>query len=166
MLDPIADQIVYQRNLLTFAATATDPDAGQSLSYSLDAGAPPSAYINPSSGIFTWTPSLIDDPGDYFITVRVTDDGAPPLNDSRTFKVTVLASPELRFTNITPAGNGSVTFSWATQPQKTYRVSYKTNLNQPVWIPLVDLPSSGTTLSFTNDTTTDTQRYFHVEMLP
>ena len=41
---------------ITFTATATDPDAGQTLTFSLT-GAPAGATIDSSTGAFSWTPT-------------------------------------------------------------------------------------------------------------
>ncbi|MCX8092344.1 MAG: peptidoglycan DD-metalloendopeptidase family protein, partial [Verrucomicrobiae bacterium] len=59
------------------------------LTFSLDAGAPPGATIHPTNGTFTWTPTEAQGPGVYNLTVRVTDNGSPPLSHTRTFTVTV-----------------------------------------------------------------------------
>ena len=59
------------------------------LTFSLDAGAPAGASINPVTGVFTWTPTEAQGPGVYPITVRVTDNGQPPKSATRTFTVTV-----------------------------------------------------------------------------
>ena len=76
--------------VFTFAATATDPDTpGNQLTYSLDAGAPIGASIDPNSGVFTWTPSEAQGPGIFDLTVRVTDAGSPNLDDVETFKISV-----------------------------------------------------------------------------
>lgn len=59
------------------------------LTYSLDSGAPSGASVNPTNGIFTWTPSEAQGPGVYDITVRVTDNSSSPQSDAKTFQVTV-----------------------------------------------------------------------------
>ena len=75
---------------LTFTDTATDPDLpANSLSFSLDPGAPPGASVGSTSGVFTWTPTEAQGPGTYPITVRVTDNGSPPLSDTKSFTVIV-----------------------------------------------------------------------------
>ena len=58
------------------------------LSCSLGAGAPVGASIT-AAGVFTWTPTEAQGPGSYPVTVIVTDDGTPALNDSETITVTV-----------------------------------------------------------------------------
>jgi hypothetical protein len=42
-LNPIQNQTVNEMTLLSFIATATDPDPGQTLTFSLDPGAPAGA---------------------------------------------------------------------------------------------------------------------------
>ncbi len=75
---------------LTFTATASDPEqAANTLTFSLDAGAPSGASIDPSTGVFSWTPTEAQGPGTYSITVRVTDTGTPAQSDFETINVTV-----------------------------------------------------------------------------
>ena len=57
---------------LTFTATATDPDAGQKLAFSL-VGAPAGATIDPATGAFSWATTEADGPDVYAFAVRVTD---------------------------------------------------------------------------------------------
>lgn len=85
VLNPIGNRSASTGYPLTFTASATDPDAGQSLTYSL-VGAPSGATIGSNSGVFQWTPGTA---GSYSLTVRVTDDGTPPMSDEETITVTV-----------------------------------------------------------------------------
>src|SRR5438552_511022 len=89
VLAAIGNKTVNELALLAFTATATDPNAGDILTFSLDAGAPAGATINGSTGAFSWTPSEAQGPGSRPITVRVTDNGSPPLGDFETITVTV-----------------------------------------------------------------------------
>jgi len=97
-LYPIADKTVKALETLTFTAKATDPDTpAQTLTFSL-VGAPDGAAINPSTGVFTWTPTAEQGGQVYNFTVKVCDDGTPILCDEKPVKVTVLAAnvaPEL-----------------------------------------------------------------------
>lgn len=89
VLDPLPNRTVGEGSLLTFTATATDSDLpAQTLTFSLDAGAPSGAGIT-TGGVFTWIPSEAQGPGNYPITVRVTDNGVPPLSDTVVFTVQV-----------------------------------------------------------------------------
>jgi lamin tail-like protein/putative Ig domain-containing protein len=87
---PIPDKSVDELALLSFTATADDPDGSvQQLSFSLDPNAPDGASINAQSGLFTWQPTEDQGPGIYTIVVLATDNGSPPLSGSRSFRVTV-----------------------------------------------------------------------------
>src|SRR5439155_1115020 len=57
--------------------------------FSLDAGAPAGTAIVAATGVFTWTPTEAQGPGDYSVTVRVTDNGTPARDASRTFAIHV-----------------------------------------------------------------------------
>ena len=165
VLAAIPDQVVYQGSTLTLTATASDPDVGDTLSYSLDLGAPPTAAINPSSGLFVWTPTQANPPASYLVTVRVTDSRSPPLSDTTTVAINVLAPPVFQFTSASIGSNGAFSLTWGSQPQKTYRVSFTSDLAQGNWTPLEGLTATGTELSFTNDVMGVTQRFYRIELL-
>ena len=94
LLTAISDQTVRASSSLNFTVSASDLDLPpQMLTYSLDPGPPSGASINPVTGQFSWTPLLGQYPGTYVVTVRVTDNGNPPLSATSTFSVTVLAPP-------------------------------------------------------------------------
>ncbi|HRH60879.1 MAG TPA: Ig-like domain-containing protein, partial [Chitinophagaceae bacterium] len=85
VLATIGNKTVVKNATLSFTATATDADKGQTLAYSL-IGAPAGASINSTTGAFTWTPATA---GSYTFTLRVTDNGAPALYDEEQITVTV-----------------------------------------------------------------------------
>ncbi len=90
VLAAIGNQTVDEGTALAFTATASDPDLpANTLTFSLDAGAPSGATIDPNTGAFTWTPTEGQGPGSYTLTVRVTDNGTPALSDFETITVTV-----------------------------------------------------------------------------
>ena len=79
--------VVNAGNLLAFTAVATDSDLPtQLLRFYLDAAAPPGASIDPSTGQFTWTPTLAQGPATNVITISVTDGSAIT---SRSFTVRI-----------------------------------------------------------------------------
>ena len=89
-LPPIPAQTVDEGTLLSFAIVATDPDLPpDTLTYSLGTGVPAGAAINPTTGLFTWTPTEAQGPGTYNIVVRVTDNGSPSAYTTRSFSVSV-----------------------------------------------------------------------------
>ncbi|MGL5019583.1 MAG: putative Ig domain-containing protein, partial [Luteolibacter sp.] len=95
VLAAIPAQTVDEGVLLTFTASATDTDLpANTLTYSLIT-APVGAAIDPSTGVFTWTPTEAQGPGSYNFTVQVTDGN---LTADQPVSVTVgsaLPSPEI-----------------------------------------------------------------------
>jgi hypothetical protein len=88
VLNPVGNRTVDEMSALTFTATASDPDSGDTATFSLS-GAPAGAAINPVSGLFTWTPTEAQGPGVYTFSIVVTDSGTPQLADSESIVVTV-----------------------------------------------------------------------------
>lgn len=89
-LAAIPEQSVNEGELLAFAVAATDPDLpAQQLTFSLGADAADGASINPTNGLFAWTPTETQGPGSYFLAVIVTDNGSPPQSDAQGFIVVV-----------------------------------------------------------------------------
>lgn len=88
-LNVIGQKTIAEETLLTFNVTAGDTDLPvNKLSYSLT-DAPVGAVINPTTGLFTWTPTEVQGPGTYTVTFRVTDNGTPALSDQQTVTITV-----------------------------------------------------------------------------
>jgi regulator of extracellular matrix RemA (YlzA/DUF370 family) len=78
----------------SYDVNATDPDAGDSLTYSLTV-APVGMTIDAQTGLISWTPSNAQ-VGANPVTVSVADNGSPVLSVSQNFTVTVevtVASP-------------------------------------------------------------------------
>jgi hypothetical protein len=106
VLAAIGNKIAGKGILLTFTATATDADIPrQTLVYSLDPGAPAGASIEPATGVFTWTPSATAATSTNRVTIRVTDNGSPPLSDAQTITIAVMSGFAA---NVTLVATGSV----------------------------------------------------------
>jgi hypothetical protein len=92
-----------------FKAQATDADVPANLlAYSLDAGAPAGARVNPTNGFFRWVPARGDANTTNVITLRVTDNGSPALSAARTFSVTVRDYIEMMIgSSLVEAGQGT-----------------------------------------------------------
>ena len=76
-LDPVGDRSTDELVNLSFTATASDTNAGDTLTFSLS-GEPVGASIT-AGGVFSWTPTEAQGPGSYSFDVVVTDDGNPAL---------------------------------------------------------------------------------------
>lgn len=72
-----------------YAASATDPDAGDTLSFSL-AAAPSGMVIDAPTGVIRWTPTPAQQ-GSAAVTVRVSDAGG--LSATQSFNITVSSAP-------------------------------------------------------------------------
>jgi len=158
VLAPIAN-ITNGVSAIAFTASATDADEpAQTLSYSLEAGAPAGAAIN-SAGAFTWTPTGAQAGTTNVITVRVTDDGSPALSHTRSF--TVVITRGLRVSGISIV-SGTVTITWDSTPGRSYRLQRKDNLGD-AWSNVGSLiNATGTTTSTTDTVGTNTRRFYSV----
>ncbi len=108
VLAPIGDKTVTAGQLLTFTATATDADAGQTLTFSLINLVPAGAAINATTGVFTWTPA--QGPAASDVTVQVADNAVTPCLDSEIIHVTVSAAgSENHCPVLAPIGDKTVT---------------------------------------------------------
>jgi YVTN family beta-propeller protein len=129
----ITNRTVFAGQTVMFTASATDPDIPvQQLTFSLDITAPAGATIGSTNGVFAWTPDGTQAPSTNNINVIVTDSGTPNRSNSTSFTVAVLA---FRVSLPTLDTNGT-TLSWTTLPGQSYRVQFKTNLDDPTWIDL------------------------------
>lgn len=88
-LAAIGDQLVNEGETLSFTVTATDPDAGDTVTLSAVSGAPnifsAGATFSSSTGTFAWTPDF-DASGTYSVTFTASDGS---LSDSETISIVV-----------------------------------------------------------------------------
>jgi hypothetical protein len=129
VLSFITNQVFGLGVTATFVAQAADPD-NNTLTFSLDPGSPAGATINASTGIFSWNPPVTGLSSVTPVTVRVTDNGNPPLSAAQTLTIEVIAGPLM----ISAKRSGTVAnVSWHSAPTKHYRLQYKNELSDPVW---------------------------------
>jgi len=88
VLTPVLDLTTGPRKRLVFTNLVTDPDH-HPLTFSLGAGAPAGARLNPTNGVFVWTPTFAQAPSTNWVTVWVSDSGVPPLSASNSFRIFV-----------------------------------------------------------------------------
>ena len=91
VLTQLGPQSVEEGSSLAVQITATDPNPGHTVAYSLDPGAPAGAAINPTSGLLIWTPPNVK--AIYSIPIRATDSGAQGLSATTTLSVMVFDVP-------------------------------------------------------------------------
>jgi hypothetical protein len=89
-LSPIPNQTSDEETLLQLIFTGIDPDLpNEQLTFLLEPGAPTGAVLDAFSGTLRWTPTEEQGPGTYSLSVRLTDDGIPPLSVVQSFSVDV-----------------------------------------------------------------------------
>jgi subtilisin family serine protease len=161
LLSSIPNQTNFAGSTITFTATATDPDApANSLSFSLTGG-PVGAAINPATGTFSWTPTESQAPTTNFITVRIRDDGAPALEDSKA--VVIVVFRQLRITSAEKLGANSMMLAWTSIPGKAYQLQAKATLPSAPWVNIgVPFPAVDSTTTIITSMDPYTTRFFRV----
>jgi hypothetical protein len=158
-LAAIPNQTVNAGATLVFTNTATDADLpADTLAFTLPLK-PAGATIT-LDGVFSWTAPAVLTPQTNSVSVRVTDNGTPPLSDAKLFTITVVPPPSLSSVTLT---DGALNFTWNTYPGKTYRMVYKSDLNAPAWTPVgPDTVAAGYLLSGSDTNLVDQQRFYRV----
>jgi Putative Ig domain len=161
-LAPIADRIIHTLMTMTITNSASDPDIGETLTFSLDPGAPAGASIGATNGVFAWTPAG-SQIGTNDVTVRVTDDGLPPLSATQSFAVVVMPRPVLTI-GVT---NGIVTLTWSAISGLTYQPQFNTNLTNALWTAFPsNVVATGPTANATDSNDTNTGQYYRIFVVP
>lgn len=159
----ITNQIVFAGQTLSFTATATDPDIPvQQLAFSLGGSPPVGATINSTNGLFNWTPDATQSPGTNTISLVVTDNGSPNRAATVDFVVTVLQL----LVNPPAMGTNGISLSWTAIQGLNYRLQYKTNLDDAVWVDLTGDVTATNGVMTINDPAIYPQRYYRLLLLP
>lgn len=158
---PISDKYVVLGETLSFTANATDPDAGQTLTFTAT-GMPLGATLNSGSGLFQWTPASAQAPSTSTVNFTARDNGVPQLDATRTFNIYVSLPPQIVINHTT----GTITMSLPAIAGRQYQVLYKNNLDDATWTPLgPPATASGNTLEIPDTIGARTQRFYRIEVL-
>jgi hypothetical protein len=160
----VPDQITGEGTTpLLFTAHAIDPD-GNTLSFTLDPGAPGGASINATTGLFSWTPPPTGFSFVTNVTVRVTDNGTPPLSVAQTVSISVVAGPVMITVQKTTT---SATVYWRSAPGKHYQLAYKNSLEDANWTQVGSVLAAADFISSQVDNTIGNNgiRYYRVQLL-
>jgi hypothetical protein len=90
VIESLGSQVVYSGQPLSFTVKASDVPK-QQVAYSLAAGAPPEATIDPQTGVFSWTPPGVVTEQLLELEIVATDNGQPPAQSSLKVPVEVKA---------------------------------------------------------------------------
>ncbi|KPJ68302.1 hypothetical protein AMJ44_06795 [candidate division WOR-1 bacterium DG_54_3] len=86
-LSPIGSKEILVGETLSFSLSAIDPDQDQIIF--AGSGLPANSFLNPKTGLFSWTPE-INQLGTYLFTFTARDNGSPRLSASETVPVRVV----------------------------------------------------------------------------
>jgi large repetitive protein len=163
VLAHIPDPVLPAGVLVSFTAQATDAD-NNSLGFSLDPGSPAGAAINPTTGEFTWNPPVTGLSSVTPVTIRVTDNGTPPLSVAQVVNVEVIAGPAMISARPT---NGVVNVSWHSAPGKHYQLQFKNEIYDATWQALGGTFTASDLISIQVDTSaiTNTHRFYRAQSL-
>ncbi|MCP3974478.1 MAG: cold shock domain-containing protein [bacterium] len=90
VIDPIGIVDAIEGQLVTFTATAIDPDVpANGFTFTTSGAVPAEAEVTPA-GVFTWTPGETDGPGAYTFDIMVTDDGSPARSSYESVTIVVV----------------------------------------------------------------------------
>jgi hypothetical protein len=159
----ISNLTIHAGSTIVITNVATDSDIPpQTLTFSLETGAPAGATIDAATGVFAWGTTLFEASTTNTLTVRVTDNGIPSLADAKSFVVTVLAPLTIGFIIVS---NSTVSISWDAIPGTTYRLQYEDNLDNNQWISLTpDVTATGPSAGAT-DTLASNRRFYRVMLI-
>jgi hypothetical protein len=164
VLTQLSPRVVHGGTLLSVTNAATDTDLpANTLVYSLGTGAPSWASMEPGTGVAQFAvPDFANPTTNTFVFV-VTDNGSPPLTNSRSFALAVMPRPGLQPSFDTNAFQ----FSWNSIPGQVYRVQYKTNLTDLAWLSVVpDFTATNSTSLYVEPGPLPTTRYFRLMLVP
>ncbi|MDY0341701.1 MAG: leucine-rich repeat protein, partial [Coriobacteriia bacterium] len=107
-LSVIGSRSVSVGSPVTFTASANDDGETETYTYTLASGAPVGAKMNPSTGVFTWTPTKAQAGRVYDIKVKVTDGRGGVDYDTPRFTVAEVPDAPATLTITPVAGIGRV----------------------------------------------------------
>ncbi|MCW5556269.1 MAG: putative Ig domain-containing protein [Verrucomicrobiae bacterium] len=140
VLSVIPNQTTVAGGLLTFTVTATDEDLpANTLTFSLGADAPPGMTLQSSSGVLTWQVPATAGGATNEVTVRVTDNGEPSLEATRTFRV-VVTQPSAQSLAIEFVEGGQLRLRLTGSVGQTYLIEHSTDMRN--WEFLTNFVSS------------------------
>ncbi|HEX5221481.1 MAG TPA: Ig-like domain-containing protein [Verrucomicrobiae bacterium] len=161
-LSPFSDRMLHAGDVLRVSSFVT---AGQSnaLTFTLLA-APERAEIDATNGLIVWPSTVADLNTTNLFTVQVTDDGAPPLSDTKSFVATVVSLPTI--TSIA-LSNEVVWLTWTAISNQAYRLQYTDQFAATNWnTSAYEILAQDSTASTTNAIDGQSARFYRVLVSP
>jgi len=165
VLAPIADQVVWEGDLLSLQVLAGDTDVpAQALRFSQSGNGGLNTLLDAATGAFTWLPVEGEVPNTNHITITVTDDAVPAAEASQSFRLigralkTGLNRPQ-RF------ANGDLSFRFKGTAGRRYVLEGSTDFD--AWTPIREFVAEPAILTLTDQTSAAFPwRYFRARELP
>jgi aryl-phospho-beta-D-glucosidase BglC (GH1 family) len=163
MLAAISNYTVNVGQTVAFTASATDTNQPPpTLTFSL-VSTPTNAFLNATSGAFSWRPLVSQANTTNSISLVVTASGSPSLSATQTFTVTVNPLTLPLVSSLTWK-NGHFSFQVSGQSGPDYEVQTSTNLTQ--WSTVFITNSPAMPFNWQDITTTNSARYYRVAVGP
>jgi len=144
----------------------TDSDVpGQTLTFTLVGNTPAWVSINPSNGVFSWMPPPEEEEFSGFYTLRVTDDGGPPLSAETVFGI--VHRPLRVFSLERNRSSGVIHIAFSSMGDRKYRLQFKDRLEDAAWLNLPDIVTSPPFEAILSDPTATNaaQRFYRVVLV-
>jgi hypothetical protein len=160
----ISDRTVNVGQTVAFTTNVTDADQPpQTLTYTLLSG-PANATLNTNSGAFSFRPIVTQADSTNTFTLRVSDNGSPPLSATQSFSVVVnpLSTPSISSMSFE---GGQFSLQVNGQDGPDYTIETSTDLTQ--WTPIHTASSPLMPFLWTDtDTIGSTRRFYRVKVGP
>ncbi|MEO6034985.1 MAG: PKD domain-containing protein, partial [Verrucomicrobiota bacterium] len=161
VLSVVPDHVVNAGSVLSISNAATDQNDGDILSFGLSLATLPGASVDSASGLFTWSTPASAILLTNRITLFVADNGSPTLSNVVTFQIVVIPPPQIAA--IIPSADGQVSFRWQTFPGKTYRIQFKSDLQDAIWSDWGNpITATNAILSIEESLTANPQRFYRI----
>lgn len=122
--------------------TAADVDIPANLHTFSLVSAPAGMVIDSTTGVITWTPPVSQQSSTNMVAVNAADNGQPPLNDTKSFTVTVVGLGQ-RITAIEPT-NGVMVLTLEGISGETYHIQATPTLTSPIPWAVIGTNTAGT----------------------
>ena len=112
--------------------------------------------------LFSWTPQADQAPSNHTVTIRVTDNGTPPLSAARTFQVSVHTTVPLEITGIQFTSSQEIAITWNSVAGSTYHLESSDRPTASAWVRVFDYTATGPMTTAHHTIGNSSQRYYRV----
>ncbi|MBI5773280.1 MAG: hypothetical protein HZA89_06000, partial [Verrucomicrobia bacterium] len=125
---PVANRAVDVGENFALASAIADADLPYQTPFFLLLAAPPGMALDAASGVLTWTPTVGQSASTNLVTLKVTDDGVPPLSATNSFYVIVNDTNHVALTPSVSSVAGGMKFNLKGMAGRAYTVEVSSDL--------------------------------------